>query len=123
MKETAPIGTWELLQDFGFEPDAGIISDPMPGLTLDFGNCKLLASRGINTKFAEVVTFSGVFATPRTVVQIEFEMPIRVTSREQCAAWIAWHLDETADGHVFVPTRAADWLAEGRRRKDLLPWI
>lgn len=123
MNGSASISTWDLLRDFGFQPDAEVISGPMPGLAIDFGNFKLSASRGMNLRFIEVVSFSGVLATPRTIAQIEFEMPLHVTSREQCAAWIVWHLDEAAPASVFTPTRVTDWVAEGRSHKKLLPWV
>ena len=123
MNNAASINTWELLRDFGFQRDADVISDPMPGLTFDFGNIKLSASRGMNLRFVEVVSFTGVLATPRRIAEIEFEMPFHVTSREQCAAWIVWHLDQASGASVFTPTRPVDWLGEGRSHKNLLPWV
>jgi len=121
MNEAETIATWDVLKEFGFIPDAAVYSDDGPGLSFDFSNFKLSASRGLILRFARVVAFSGVLTTKRTATEVSFEMGLRVESREQCAAWIAWHLDRAAG--IFVPTREVGWLIEGRRNKTLLPWV
>ena len=70
-----------------------------------------------------VVVFNGILKTPRTIGEVDFEMPRRVTSQEQCAAWIVWHLDGFAEGGVFIPVREVEWVIEGRKSKYLLPWV
>lgn len=122
MNEAETIATWDLLQEFGFQLHSEEMFDVNPGLEFDFGNFKLVAFRLINMTFREVVSFSGVLATPRTVAQVDFEMPLRVASREQCGAWRAWHLDQAANGNVFTRDRPAEWLAEGKKHQHLLPW-
>jgi hypothetical protein len=43
------ITTWDVLQDFGFQPDDAVVySDVKPGLSFDFGNFKLSASCLLN---------------------------------------------------------------------------
>jgi hypothetical protein len=110
--------------EFGFQPDSDVVySDVMPGLSYDFGNFKLSAACLMNLRFAEVVMFSGILIGGRNMADVEFEMPRQVASREQCAAWIAWHLDRCADGDQFMPERDAPWLAEGRSHCATLPWV
>ncbi|MEI8064046.1 MAG: hypothetical protein WCH84_08275 [Verrucomicrobiota bacterium] len=117
MNPTGLISTWDLLQEFGFMPDASVgFSDVMPGLSFDFGNFKLKASCVMNLHFVEVVMFTGYVTTPRTMTELLFELPRQVESREQCAAWIAWNLKGD------VPKHEPDWLKEGRLHFNLLPW-
>jgi hypothetical protein len=123
MNEAASISTWDLLQDFGFEPDGRVFSDVLPGRSLDFGNFKLSASCVMNMSFRNVVLFTGVLVTPRTQSEVRFEMPRQVKSREQCAAWIVWHLDRASDWRGFRPERDVRWVTEGRLHQNLLPWV
>jgi hypothetical protein len=116
----ATIPTWDLLPSLGFQPDFTVVySDILPGLSLDFGNFKLAASCVLNLRCVEVVLFSGILATRDTLAEIEFELPRQVKSREQCAAWIVWHLDQ----HTFRPARHVGWIEEGRQNRRLLPWV
>ena len=117
MNEADTMSTLDLLLDLGFEPFA----DPLPGLRFDFDNFELRARQLINLKFQEVVTFSGVLATPRTVREVAFDIPPRIASRELCAAMIVYYLDPS--GRAFEPARQVDWLAEGRQNMHLLPWV
>jgi len=77
MNEADTMSTLDVLLDLGFEPFA----DPLPGLRFDFGNFELRARQLINLKFQEVVAFSGVLATPRTVREVAFDIPPRIASR------------------------------------------
>jgi hypothetical protein len=123
----APLPTWNLLRDLGFRPDYGvsIIKD---SLSFDFGGFQLSANKTLNRHFVEVIFLSGILATHRpsgglqTLGEVEFEMPIEIQSRAQCAAWIAWHLDKDWDRN-FIPTYGVDWIVEGRQHLDLLPWL
>lgn len=121
MNDAATIATWEALQEFGFKPDAGVISDGVPGLSFDFGNFQLSASAVMGKTFQPVVLFTGVLATPRTVAEVCFEIP-RGVSRDLAAAWITWNLDRVATGGKFNPEREVNWLDLGRQNKHLLPW-
>lgn len=55
MNDDTSIATWDMLQDFGFKPDGKVISDVMPGLSLDFGGFKLSASCVVNERLLESV--------------------------------------------------------------------
>lgn len=114
--------TWAALKDLGFQYDDEKFLGDMPALCFDFGNFKLSASWVINRLFAEIVLFTGVLRTQRTFAEVSFEMPHNVESRELCAAWITYHLDQAGRNGVFVPAREVPWLAEGRQHKLLLPW-
>jgi hypothetical protein len=115
--------TWEVLKEFGFKADSTVFySDIRPGLSFDFGDFKLSASAVLGRQFQDVVLFTGVLTTPRSLGEVVFEVPRQIESREKCAAWLAWSLDEYADDHVFRPRVAVDWLLVGRANLRLLPW-
>jgi hypothetical protein len=123
MNEVAFIDHWNLLSDLGFVSDPTVISDEKPGLSFNFGNFKLSAGCVMNMSFEEVVLFTGVLVRPRSLAKVWFEMPRRVASREQCAAWIVWNLDRAEYGSIFYPEREVDWVTEGRQNQNLLPWV
>jgi hypothetical protein len=115
----ATIPTWSLLQSLGFQPDdTEVYSDIRPGLILDFGTLKLSAVAVVSPYSGEIVLFSGVLTTPRTLAQVQFELPRRVESLKQCAACIVWSLDQQSEGRVFKPMRHVGWLEEGGRTGD-----
>lgn len=117
MNNDTHFDTRDLLLELGFRPDAAVMSTPGPGLSFDFGNLNLQAAWVINLRFQEVVLFTGVLSTPRTVSDVEFEMPRQVASREQCAAWLVWHLDRSVTRGVFHPSnRPLGWPKGGETR-------
>jgi hypothetical protein len=122
MSDKSQVQTWEVIQELGFTADPGVYSDIRPGLIFDFGNFKLSASAVVGQHFQDVVLFTGVLATQRSLTDIQFEMPRQIESREKCAAWLAWSLDKHADNQLFRPQNAVDWLAVGRANLRLLPW-
>ena len=123
MSDESQLQTWEVLKELGFQADPTVVySDIRPGLSFDFGNFKLSASAVMGRRFQDVVLFTGVLSTQRSLSEVQFEMPRRIESREKCAAWLAWTLDKHAVDHVFQPRMAVDWLALGRANQRLLPW-
>lgn len=100
-----------------------VYSDIHPGLSLDFGNFKLSAIAVVSPYAGEIILFSGVMATPRNIVEIEFELPRRVESLKQCAAWIVWNLDQHSSRGTFRPARHVGWIDEGRQNQRLLSWV
>jgi hypothetical protein len=121
--DEASIPTMDVLRSLGFQPDSDVIIDDGPGLTFDFGNFRLHAGCFLNLRCVEVVVFRGILSTPRTLREVSFELPRKLTSLKQCAAWIVWCLDEHSDDRVFRPARVVRWVEEGRENKKLLPWI
>ena len=121
--DESKIPTMDLLRCLGFQPDSGVLSDPGPGLSFDFGNFKLTASKCLNLRCVEVVLCLGVMSTPRTLGLMHFEMPTKMDSIKQCAAWIVWNLDQHNNHSLFRPGRDVGWIAEGRENQRLLPWI
>jgi hypothetical protein len=122
VSETYTIATWDVLKYLGFQPDkSGGFSDVDGPMNYDFGNFKLTAACVMNLSFVEVVMFTGVMRTSRTLGEVVFEMPRSVPSREFCTAWITWKLDKSVDG-AFQPARETPWLQEGRTFRSLLPW-
>src|SRR5260221_8308268 len=114
------IATYEVLLDLGFQPDDTVLSRDCPSLRFDFGGFQLSASCVLSLRVEEVVLFGGVLATANALAEIEFEMPRRVASREQCAAWIVWNLDQSSPGRRFQPRRPVSWVEEGRQNRRLL---
>jgi hypothetical protein len=122
MSDAENVSVWGTLNEFGFQPDASVLSDVSPGLTYDFGNFKLSASCCLGKWFKEVVLFTGVMSSSRSLAEVCFEMPRHVCSAEQCAAWIVWHLDRASEARHFLPKLAAAWLVIGRENAHSLPW-
>jgi len=120
---TAPYATWDLLKDLGFLPDPRVWSDIQPGLRFDFGNL-ILSAGAVTTgwQLTPVILFTGIMQGPRSIAEVQFEMPRTVDSPEMCAAWIVWHLDQLSDGD-YHPARGSEWLAIGRANKLQLPWV
>jgi hypothetical protein len=113
-----------MLPSLGFQPDSEVVfSDICPRLTLDFGNLKLSAADVVSPYSGEIVLFSGVLATRDTVAEVQFELPRRIESLKQCAAWIVWNLDQHSNGRTFRPARDVDWINEARQNRRLLPWV
>jgi len=117
----SPVSTWDLLLALGFTEDQTVMSDPQPGLSFDFGNFKLSASRLVNMRFVPVVLLGGVLVTKQSIGLMENELPLEVESFEQGVAYVAWCLDNAAGG-TFEAASAPAWLTEGRRHRHLLPW-
>ena len=123
MTEETSVETGDALLELGFQPDPTVISDGYPGLSFNFGNLTLRACSCLNLRYVEVVLCSGVLSTPGALGEIFFELPRRVKSRKQCAAWIVWNLDQASDGRQFQPGRFISWIEEGRQNQTLLPWV
>lgn len=122
MTGAAPNAAWNLLKDFGFTPDAEVISDLRPGLSFDFGSFKLSASAVMGEYFQPVVLFTGVLARSRTLAEISFEIPRETMPRELVAALVVWNLDRVSPGRRFSPEREVTWLELGRQNQHRLPW-
>lgn len=124
IEAATPVATWDALQTLGFEPDPKVYSEQQAGLSCDFGSFQLTAGRMMNLEMRETWQFSGVVATPRTVAMIDFEMPLQVESVEQCAAWIAWHLQRDLPSNEKLVARAKQSLVIlGLQHQAMLPWV
>jgi len=123
MNDVGGRATWDVLKELGFEPDSRVISDGEPGLSFDFGSCLLKASQTMSLRYGPVVLFTGVLTTRGSLARIEFEMQRSVASRETCAAWIVWHLDQLSPDCIFEQTGEIEWVIDGRRHMDHLPWV
>jgi hypothetical protein len=110
----------DALDCLGFLPDTTAIVYDGPVLSLDFGNLILRASCCMNLRAAQIVLFTGVISTPRTLGQVHFELPRRVESVKQCAALIVWNLDQFSE---FRKNQHIPWVEEARINRRLLPWV
>jgi len=123
MIDEATVSTMDSLRCLGFQPDSRVISDEYPGLSFNFGNLTLRASSCLNLRCVEVVLFTGVLSSPDSLAEVFFEMPRKIRSLKQCAAWIVWNLDQHSDHRVFLPARYVGWMEEGRENQKILPWV
>jgi hypothetical protein len=115
------VETWGALQDLGFMPEDDFFG--CPSVSYDFGRFKLRATRTVSLRMQEVVSFDALISTPRTLRTIEFDMPLSVESNEQCAAWIAWHLNKNLPRREeIIPISKIDLLVFGLTHQATLPW-
>lgn len=116
------IATWDALLRLGFLQTDDFFGSP--AVIFDFGNFKLKATRITNLYLKEVVSFNGLVSTARTITSIEFEMPLQVDSKEQCAAWIAWHLNKSLlSREKLIQHSEAELLIIGLQNQGTLPWV
>jgi hypothetical protein len=115
------VETWYALQQLGFHPEEG--SFGCPSMSYDFSGFRLQATRLMNLQMRNMVSFSGVYRTPRTIGSIEFDMPLRIESMEQCAAWIAWHLNRNLPRREpIISESRSELLVFGLKHQETLPW-
>ncbi len=73
MIEASSLETIEALKKLGFEPDASVLSDNGDGLSYSFGNLTLSAARLLNLHIAEIISVYGVYASPRSIAEVEIQ--------------------------------------------------
>lgn len=117
------ISTWSALQTFGFQPDEGVFPYDGTNVSIDLGCFKLSAARVPNLLLVDVVAFSGVYRSPRAIASIEFELPTRLESMEQGAAWIAWHLQKQLPSYEKSPAFQEPFMLLGLSHLHTLPWV
>lgn len=115
------ISTDDFLVSVGFVRKLGSFSSSSGGLAYDFGNFELEVAYGVNRWFRQVALLHGVIITPRTIAQVECEMPLMLESHEQGLGFLAWCLDNSSPGS-FKPAKYVPWLEEARKCTHLLPW-
>ena len=108
-----------VFKELGFEEDWEAITDQPPAYFYDFGNLLLCAVQCTSSRsFKPVFLIGGVKRGPRSVGQIEFEMPLTIESFEQGVALIVH-----AVGKDFDPLVPTHWLSDGRKWQNHLPWL
>jgi hypothetical protein len=120
MARKASLPTMDALHCLGFRQDPTIVCYSDSTITFDFGILKLKATACMNLRCQQIVLFSGVIRTARTLGEVHFELPQEIESVKLCAALIAWNLDQFSE---FRDIHHIDWLEDGRRNKTLLPWV
>ena len=80
-----------------------------------FGNCEIEA---FNPEFSGRIAFIGsIENTGRTIYPpLEFYLPARVISVQQCAVLLSYYLRH------YVIQSSPLWLVEAQQNQDLLPW-
>jgi hypothetical protein len=113
MSGSLSVETVKVLECLGFAPSRSPYN--RDGLVLHFGNCELEA---FQPDFSGRVAFIGsIDGTGRTIYPpLEFYLPARVISVQQCAALLSYYLRH------YPIQESPMWLAEGRLKEDLLPW-
>ncbi|QBM29765.1 hypothetical protein [Hydrogenophaga pseudoflava] len=118
------ISTWLALESFGFQPDKSVFPNDGSAMSIDLGSFKLSAARMPNLMLVDVVAFTGLYRSPRTIASIEFDMPTTVSSIEQGAAWIAWHLQKQLPSReTAFSLKQAAFVLLGLKHLDTLPWV
>lgn len=102
-----------VLANLGFKPSG----DGLGHLVFDFGNLVLQALPCRDQYLRKVVHFGGIYRTPNSLQQIEFDIPEKVESAQQVMAWIAYGM-----GGKFKPRIPCPWYEEGLASQDVLPW-
>lgn len=120
--ESANIPTWDFLKIIGFKDDSSVYSDGEVGLSIDFGNFKLSATKQLNAHLVKVIQMYGNMTTSTTISDVNFELHVYVESAQQLMALIVWNLDKYANSRKFIPINSTPWIEEGRANFDLLPW-
>ena len=121
------ISTWSLLKSIGFTECENVYSDNQKGLVITIGKCQLHVTIGYNRWWQECALLMGILRTPRTITNVETELPTEFESREEGLAWVSWSLDKRGElanefsrdefgGDLF------NALSEGRNHFHLLPW-
>lgn len=123
-REVHLVSTHPALLALGFKSEPEVHSEQEIGLSYDFGSFQLTAARMMNLQMRETWHFSGLLATSRSIVQIGFEMPLQVESVEQCAAWIAWSLEQQlpCNEKLFASSKQ-ELVILGLQHQSTLPWI
>lgn len=116
------LATWDALLELGFVQ----VEDNWccPSMVFNFGRFKLQATQMMNLYLREVIVFSGTIFTSRFFGEIKFEMPLKIESIEQCAAWIACHLKDVKRQLEELSTpEGLRLLRLGLEHQDSLPWV
>jgi len=114
------VPTRDVLRAAGFVEDwTPAQAGELPGYVYPFRNLDLSVVLIAGSRLRPVFSFSGVFHTNRSVVEIHFEMPTEVESIEQGFAWIV----DALDRHEAIPRLGPEWIALGRKWIHLLPWL
>ena len=117
------LSTRDILLEFGFQPDESVISDVQPGLALRLGDFKLSASWVVNDHYVDIVLLSGVYNTSREIGMVDIQLPRQMESREQCAAWLVWGLNNSSKHLIAESSVQYEWFELGKANKDKLPWV
>lgn len=103
------VATYDVLVSLGFSEDPSVLSEGFPGLSFDFRNLKLCASHLLNLYFQPVVSFTGVMHLTRAMSNVVFEIPQSFATQEECAAFLAWNLDQHAGGNSNQRSLLCGW--------------
>ena len=111
------VAVCDVLPTLGFGPDWAAYSENPPGFKFNRSNLELTAGEMTNRYLQPGVHFYGLWRTSRTLKMIDFEIPLKVESREQVVAWIVYGI-----GIDYTPPSTIDWFDQGKLWQDQLPW-
>ena len=107
----------EILYRLGFVEDWEAMTDCAPGFIFQAGNLCITANQVTSEYLRPEFSFGGMAATSSKLHSIGFSIPLMVESFAQTVAWITFGV-----GLDFVPTQPIEWLEDGKRWQDQLPW-
>lgn len=127
---SGPCPTLEILLELGFEDRPPVtqispslrwmvpehIRSPLVSVCYRFTNFDLVASPLIKTFGRDVVQLSGVLEAPRSLTEIQGEIPPDLGSALEAAAWVSYALKSHERDLRPLP----DWFVEGERHWDLV---
>ena len=127
---SGPCATLEILLELGFEDRPPVIQisptlrllvpehirSPLVSVCYRFDNFDLVASPLTKTFGQDVVQLSGVLEAPRSLTEIQGEIPPDLGSALEAAAWVSFALKFHERDLRPLP----DWFVEGKHHWDLV---
>ena len=114
---SGPCPTLDSLIALGFERRDPCVGSETVGYK--FTSLDLVASHVMNLYGRYIVSLRGVLYTGRTVAEVESQIPNDLESPTAAAAWVSYALRSHRSDLEPLP----DWLVEGERHWDLIPFV
>ena len=106
---SAVVAVRDVLPTLGFTEKWGTFTDLEPAFAYRRGGIDIEANQNMNRYFRTEIFVGGIATNGRTLCEIDFSMPLRVESRDQVVAWLAFGI-----GTTFEPTELVPWFEEGK---------
>ena len=109
--------TIDLLIELGFERRANEL--PKQSAHYRFRHLDLKALEAVDRIFVDVVFLSGVAKTERQMGLVEQQIPARLSSTMEAAAWVSYALKDYR--HFVEPV--PEWFTAGEQAWNFIPWV
>lgn len=109
-----------ILSSAGFKEDWSYqYTDQQPTYVYRFDDLVLRATQVTSRFLRPIFLFSGICRQPRTLIDVQFEMPTHLETHDQGIAWIA----DALKRHGYWPIDPPAWCEKGLAAKGELPWV